>query len=150
MRREAGGTLARTPEAGLFRRIFVPRWRPRRCSSPVGAALTAATPACAAARTVRARCTQPTASWTPNGVRTVSYHGVEFDVPAGWPVYDLAADPTTCVRFDVHAVYLGHPGADMSCPATVIGRADAVLVEPVDGSTPADGRSIRRGHGRRR
>ena len=49
-----------------------------------------------------------------NGVRTVSYHGVEFDVPAEWPVYDLAADPTTCVRFDQHAVYLGHPGADMS------------------------------------
>jgi hypothetical protein len=27
----------------------------------------------------------------------------------------------------------------MSCPATVIGRADAVLVEPVDGSTPEMG-----------
>jgi hypothetical protein len=72
-----------------------------------------------------------------NGVRTVSYHGVEFDVPSDWPVYDLAADPTTCVRFDEHAVYLGHPGANMSCPATVVGRAEAVLVEPVDGgSTP--------------
>jgi hypothetical protein len=73
-----------------------------------------------------------------NGVRTVSYHGVAFDVPAGWPVYDLAADPTTCVRFDQHAVYLGHPGADMFCPATVIGRADAVLVEPVDGGSSSE------------
>jgi hypothetical protein len=72
-----------------------------------------------------------------NGLRTVSYHGVEFDVPADWPVYDLAADPTTCVRFDQHAVFLGQPGANMSCPATVIGRAEAVLVEPVvDASTP--------------
>jgi hypothetical protein len=71
------------------------------------------------------------------GLRTISYHGLEFDVPADWPVYDLTADPTTCVRFDVHAVYLGHPGADMSCPATIIGRAEAVLVEPTDGAAIA-------------
>ncbi len=69
-----------------------------------------------------------------NGVRTVSYHGVEFDVPPDWPVYDLTADPTTCVRFDQHAVYLGHPGTDMACPAGIFGRVDAVLVEPVDGA----------------
>jgi hypothetical protein len=61
---------------------------------------------------------------------------VQFDVPGDWPVHDLAADPTTCVRFDVHAVYLGHPSADMNCPAGIIGRADAVLVEPTDGATP--------------
>jgi hypothetical protein len=73
-----------------------------------------------------------------NGLRTVSYHGVEFDVPADWPVYDLAADPTTCVRFDQHAVFLGQPGANMSCPATVIGRAEAVLVEPVDDASTSD------------
>jgi hypothetical protein len=70
-----------------------------------------------------------------SGVRTVAYRGVQFDVPADWPVYDLEADPSTCVRFDVHAVYLGHPGADMACPAGLIGRADAVLVEPVDSAT---------------
>ena len=68
-----------------------------------------------------------------NGLRTVTYHGVQFDVPGDWPVYDLAADPSTCVRFDVHAVYLGQPGADMNCPAGLVGRADAVLVEPTDG-----------------
>ena len=55
---------------------------------------------------------------------------MQFDVPADWPVHDLAADPATCVRFDVHAVYLGHPGADMACPSGLVGRADAVLVEP--------------------
>jgi hypothetical protein len=66
------------------------------------------------------------------GVRTVTYRGVQFDVPADWPVYDLEANPSTCVRFDVHAVYLGRPGADMSCPAGVFGRADALLVEPAD------------------
>ena len=64
------------------------------------------------------------------GLRTVAYQGVEFQVPADWPVYDLAANPTTCVRFDVHAVYLGQPSADMQCPAGLVGRVDAVLVEP--------------------
>jgi hypothetical protein len=72
-------------------------------------------------------------SVSASGLRTVTYRGVQFDVPADWPVYDLAADPSTCVRFDVHAVYLGHPGADMNCPAGIIGRADAVLVEPTEG-----------------
>ena len=55
----------------------------------------------------------------PPVVRTVTYHGVAVRRPGGWPVYDLAADPSTCVRFDVNAVYLGHPGADMACPAEV-------------------------------
>jgi hypothetical protein len=60
---------------------------------------------------------------------------VEFQVPGDWPVYDLTADPSTCVRFDVHAVYLGQPSATMQCPAGIIGRADAVLVEPAATST---------------
>jgi hypothetical protein len=64
------------------------------------------------------------------GTQTVEYQGVAFDVPATWKVYDLAQDPTTCVRFDVHAVYLGTPGPDMNCPAQVVGRTDALLVEP--------------------
>lgn len=79
----------------------------------------------------------PTTASAPNGLRTVTYQGVQFDVPADWPVYDLATDPTTCVRFDVHAVYLGQPGADMKCPAGVIGRANAVLVEPTGGERHA-------------
>lgn len=74
-----------------------------------------------------------TSTTVAGGVQTVSYRGVQFDVPSGWPVHDLDADPTTCVRFDVNAVYLGHPGADMNCPAGLVGRADAVLVEPTDG-----------------
>jgi hypothetical protein len=68
-----------------------------------------------------------------NGMRTVTYHGVQFDVPGDWPVYDLGTDPSTCVRFDVHAVYLGQPGEDMNCPAGIVGRADAVLVAPSEG-----------------
>jgi hypothetical protein len=64
--------------------------------------------------------------------RTVSYRGVEFQVPADWPVYDLEANPSTCVRFDVHAVYLGHAGADMQCPSGILGRTEAVQVEVAD------------------
>jgi hypothetical protein len=75
---------------------------------------------------------------TNPSLQTVTYHGVQFDVPADWSVHDLQADPTTCVRFDVHAVYLGQPGADMSCPAGIIGHADAMLVQPVDGVGAAD------------
>ncbi len=84
----------------------------------------------------RNRGVQPAAAddATPQGLKTVTYQGVEFDVPADWPVHDLAAEPTTCVRFDVNAVYLGHPSADMDCPAGLVGRAEAVLVEPIDGN----------------
>jgi hypothetical protein len=64
------------------------------------------------------------------GMQTVEYLGVAFDVPADWAVHDLANDPTTCVRFDVHAVYVGTPGADMRCPAGLVGRTDSLLVEP--------------------
>jgi hypothetical protein len=81
----------------------------------------------------RAALVPADATASANGMRAVAYRGVAFEVPADWPVYDLASDPTTCVRFDVHAVYLGTPGADMACPATVVGRADALLVEPTKG-----------------
>src|SRR6204780_1925056 len=43
-------------------------------------------------------------------LKTVVYHGYEFQVPASWPVYRLDQHPTTCVRDDVHAGYLGTPG----------------------------------------
>jgi hypothetical protein len=68
------------------------------------------------------------------GLQTVAYQGLQFDVPASWAVHDLSANPNECVRFDVNAVYLGHPGADMECPAGIVGRADAVLLEPTDGA----------------
>lgn len=67
---------------------------------------------------------------------SVTYRGWSGRVPAGWSVVDLAADPTACVRFDVHAVYLGRPGDQQSCPSHVSGRTEALLVEPVEGLTP--------------
>jgi hypothetical protein len=63
-------------------------------------------------------------------VKTVVYHGYEFQVPASWPVYRLDQRPTTCVRYDVHAVYLGTPGANMQCPAGLVGRTQTVSVIP--------------------
>lgn len=67
-----------------------------------------------------------------SGFQTVSYQGVTFQVPADWPVYDLAADPTRCVRFDDHAVFLGAAGDAQDCPAGIIGRSEAIQVQPID------------------
>ena len=93
---------------------------PRRLIPPVTAllALTTAGPATAAAQ-------YPTTSLT-----AVSYRGYAFQVPRAWPVINLTTAPTTCVRFDQHAVYLGTPGTTQSCPARVIGRTEALLIEP--------------------
>ncbi|MGI8696071.1 MAG: hypothetical protein ACR2JQ_05410, partial [Mycobacteriales bacterium] len=62
----------------------------------------------------------------------VSYDGYHVTVPASWPVYDLGHTPTTCVRTDVSAVYLGHPGPDQQCPAHAVGHAPMLLIEPYD------------------
>ncbi|GAB3914579.1 hypothetical protein GCM10029964_126300 [Kibdelosporangium lantanae] len=62
--------------------------------------------------------------------RTVVYAGHSLNVPAGWPVIDLTARPNECVRFDRNAVYLGTPGADQRCPASLYDVTDAVLIEP--------------------
>jgi len=63
-------------------------------------------------------------------LKTVIYHGYEFRVPASWPVYRLDEHPTSCVRYDINAVYLGTPGVNMHCPATVIGRTQTITVIP--------------------
>jgi hypothetical protein len=65
--------------------------------------------------------------------REVRYRGSVIQVPASWPVYRLAADPTRCVRFDRRAVYLGRPSANQRCPAHAVGRRKAILVEPLRG-----------------
>ena len=69
-------------------------------------------------------------------VKQVRFGGQQVEVPASWPVYDLAEDPSTCVRFDRHAVYLGHPSAEQRCPAHSVGRSEAILIEP-DGDVTA-------------
>jgi len=63
--------------------------------------------------------------------KVVRYHGFRLVVPASWPVYDLAADPAVCVRFNRHAVYLGQPSSSQRCPAHAVGRTEAILVAPL-------------------
>jgi hypothetical protein len=70
--------------------------------------------------------------------KEVRYGGYEVEVPASWPVYDLAKDPSTCVRFDRHAVYLGPPSPEQRCPAHAVGRSEAILIEPEGAPTATD------------
>jgi hypothetical protein len=68
----------------------------------------------------------------PRGpAHVVSYLGYQVRVPASWPVYRLAADPSRCVLFNRHAVYLGSPGADQRCPVRAFGRTESLLVQPL-------------------
>jgi hypothetical protein len=72
----------------------------------------------------------PSSALAATGLKVVGYHGYRVTVPRTWPVYDLAKDPSVCVRFNRHAVYLGHPGADQRCPAHAAGRTEAILLQP--------------------
>ena len=83
--------------------------------------------------------TQPpaTAPADPTAWTTVHYGQVALDVPASWPVYDIADGAPRCARFDQSALYLGHQQADASCPAHPVGRTDAAQVEPLDDLTKA-------------
>lgn len=101
-----------------------PRPRPR----PVRCAVRALTVLSAAA--VLGAAPLPAARATSGDTKTVTYRGHTFTVPAGWPVVDLAAHPTACVRFDRHAVYLGTPGERQDCPARATGRAESLWVRP--------------------
>ncbi|WP_179853153.1 glycoside hydrolase domain-containing protein [Streptomyces sp. 1331.2] len=71
----------------------------------------------------------------------MAYQGRTFRVPAAWPVVDLGVDPQACVRFDRHAVYLGRPGEQQVCPPRLVGRTEALLVEPAASAVPDPGGS---------
>jgi len=73
----------------------------------------------------------PAAALAAPGGRVVTFQGYRVSVPAGWPLFRLAAAPTTCVRFNRHAVYLGRPPARQACPAQPAGRTEAILVQPL-------------------
>jgi hypothetical protein len=73
-------------------------------------------------------------------VKAVRFGGYMIDVPATWPVYWLDSNPTTCVRFDRNAVYLGRPGPDQVCPAHLVGRAATISLQvPPAAGGPAMG-----------
>jgi hypothetical protein len=67
--------------------------------------------------------------------QVIKYLGLQFVVPAAWPVYDLSTVPRTCVRVDVHAVYLGPPGAEQDCPAHLVGHTEAIVLQPLAGAS---------------
>ncbi len=71
----------------------------------------------------------PAAAGPAAGLKQVLYQGYTFDVPASWPVIDEALHPHTCVRFDQHAVYLGGPGPDQSCPSWLFGTTESVVIQ---------------------
>jgi hypothetical protein len=75
------------------------------------------------------------------GAKTIHFRGDKVAVPASWPVYRLADRPHTCVRLDRRAVYLGRPGPAQRCPASVIGRRRAILVDPGAGARGAQARA---------
>ena len=95
-----------------------------------------ATPSVAAARGGgKAPSKAAAANKAATAMKTVAYAGYEFQVPANWPVYRLDEHPKTCVRYDVHAVYLGTPGTDMRCTAGLVGRTQTVSLIPGKGAT---------------
>jgi hypothetical protein len=69
-------------------------------------------------------------------LKTVTYRGYRFSVPARWPVIRTARTPAACVRFDRHAIYLGRPGRNQDCPSGLLGTTEAILVQPAAGPVP--------------
>ncbi len=69
-------------------------------------------------------------------LQAVTYAGYQFEVPASWPVINLASQPQTCVRFDVHAIYLGTPAVNESCPGWLLGTTEAILIQSAAPSAP--------------
>jgi Rv2525c-like, glycoside hydrolase-like domain len=73
----------------------------------------------------------PGAALAAPATKMVTFHRDRLVVPRNWPVYRLADDPATCVRFNRHAVYLGAPSAHQSCAIRAAGRTEAILVQPL-------------------
>jgi hypothetical protein len=69
--------------------------------------------------------------------KVVQYLGYQIQVPSSWPVYNLATDPSKCVLFSTHAVYLGTPGSGQDCPASAIGHTEALLIQPISSASPS-------------
>jgi len=90
----------------------------------------------------RVRPAAPASKHRKPATRTVVYQGYEFQAPASWPVYRLDKHPRTCVRYDIHAIYLGTPGPEMLCPAGLVGRTETISFIPVTAASAKSGPSI--------
>ncbi len=82
-----------------------------------------------------------TAQASRPGFKVVRFAGYTIRVPASWPVYRLDRDPSRCVRYDRHAVYLGQPGANQQCPAHLVGHTATITIQAT-GSTPGPASSV--------
>ncbi len=79
------------------------------------------------------------AAFAHQPTQIVRYHGYAVAAPRSWPVFDLHREPSVCVRFNRHAVYLGNPGAQQRCPARAVGRTEAILITPLRAATASAG-----------
>jgi hypothetical protein len=80
-----------------------------------------------------------TAQASRPGVKVVRFAGYTIRVPASWPVYRLDRDPSRCVRYDRHAVYLGQPGANQQCPAHLVGRTATISIQAASSGSASPG-----------
>jgi hypothetical protein len=101
-------------------------------STPASSSTTSSTVASTSTTTTTVTVPTPPTTSGPDTAQKVTFGGVQFGVPVGWPVYTLASDPTRCVRQDVHAVYLGQEGPSPSCPARLVGHTETVHVEALN------------------
>jgi hypothetical protein len=104
-----------------------PKRSPWRRLASLGAVAALAVPAAAYAASGGAT---PDRGAGASALKRVLYQGYAFEVPRSWPVIDLARRRRTCVRFDRHAVYLGRPPRNQSCPSMLVGRTEALLIQP--------------------
>ncbi len=95
----------------------------------------AAVTACSLSSSAALAAASSGAQTAAGATKTVTYLGYSFAVPASWPVIRLT--PTTCVRFDRHAIYLGDPGRNQDCRTGLLGTTEAVLVQPEAGRVTA-------------
>jgi glycoside hydrolase-like protein len=69
--------------------------------------------------------------------RSATFGPVSLRVPAAWPVVSLTRHPAACPQLNRHAVYLGTPGPDPSCPAELLaGKTESVQLMPIDPASP--------------
>jgi hypothetical protein len=102
-----------------------------RAGAPVMAGVLAAGLALAGATPAQAHSAVGSRTAAPaQALKRVSYRGYHFEVPKSWPVISDKQHPGSCVRFDLHAVYLGVPGENQNCPSWLVGATEALLIEP--------------------
>jgi glycoside hydrolase-like protein len=105
-------------------------------ASPAAAASPAGTASLAGTASAPGTARPAGAADSAPGRKLISYLGYAFKVPASWPVINDTAHPRSCVRFDIHAVYLGVPGVNQDCPSWLVGTTEAVLIQPGPAHAP--------------